>query len=116
MGVSGGCVRCGACCFSHSAEYVAVLGDDWARLGPEVDQLAHFIGNKAFMRMHDGHCIALRVTPEGTFLCDAYERRPSTCRDLAEGSRECEGERATKVERPLQALASLHRRRGGSAP
>jgi Fe-S-cluster containining protein len=116
VGTSGRCVQCGACCFSHAAEYVAVTGDDWARLGTTVDKVAHFIGNKAFMRMVDGHCIALRVMPEGTFVCDVYERRPGTCRDLAEASRECEGERATKGERPGQALLMLRRSRGESTP
>jgi len=111
MSTVGDCVRCGACCFSQSAEYVAVTGDDWTRLGERADELAHFIGNKAFMRMHDGHCIALRVTADGQFLCDAYELRPSTCRDLEEGSRECEGEIATKADRPVAALATLRRSR-----
>ncbi len=109
---TGGCVRCGACCFSHAVEYVAVTGEDWARLGPGVDTHAHFVGNKAFMRMHDGHCIALRVMPQGEFRCDIYEDRPTTCRDLAESSRECEGERQTKGERPGQALVALRRSRG----
>lgn len=112
---SDGCVRCGACCFSQAAEYVAVTGDDWARLSERADALAHFIGNKVFMRMHDGHCIALRVMLDGTFLCDAYEDRPATCRDLAQGSRECEGERATKGERPATALIALRRSRGDGA-
>ncbi len=109
-------MHCGACCFSHAAEYVAVTGDDWARLGERADAVAHFIGNKAFMRMHDGHCVALRVMPEGAFLCDIYEERPSTCRDLAESSRACEGERTTKGERPGQALIALRRSRGEAAP
>ena len=106
-------MRCGACCFSRADEYVAVTGADWARLGERADELAHFIGNKAFMRMHDGHCIALRVTPDGLFLCNAYELRPSTCRDLLEGSRECEGERVTKGDRPEAALVALRRSREG---
>jgi hypothetical protein len=67
------------------------------------------------MRMEDGHCIALRVISDGQFLCDAYELRPSTCRDLEEGSRECEGEKATKADRPAAALAALRRSRNGAA-
>jgi uncharacterized protein len=33
---------------------------------------------------------------EHDFFCTIYERRPQICRDLARGSPECEGERATK--------------------
>jgi hypothetical protein len=93
-----------------------VSGDDHARLGERADELAHFIGNKAFMRMEDGHCIALRITTDGQFLCNAYELRPGTCRELEEGSPECEGEKATKGERPGEALLTLRRSRHHGAP
>lgn len=96
------CRRCGVCCFSASAEYVWVRGEDWSRLGAEAERLAHFIGHRAFMRMRDGHCTALEVrhdaTGEADHCCTIYERRPQICRDLARGSPECEGERATKPE------------------
>jgi uncharacterized protein len=94
--IPANCLRCGVCCFSESAEYVWVRGDDWSRLGDEADRLAHFIGHRAFMRMRDGHCAALdvRVTADGTkeFFCTIYERRPEICRDLGRGSPECEAE------------------------
>jgi hypothetical protein len=79
---------------------VRVTGADWDRLGVEAERVAHFIGNRAYMRMNDGHCAALdvRVTADGTreFFCTVYEQRPQTCRDLNRGSPECEGELATK--------------------
>ena len=81
-----------------------LTGDDWARLGTEAERVAHFIGNRAYMRMSEpGHCAALdvRATPDGTqeFFCTVYERRPQVCRDLARGSPECEGELMAKGAR-----------------
>lgn len=80
-----------------------VTGDDWARLGDVAGRMAHFIGNRAFMRMRDGHCAALEVrrSPDGEadFFCTLYERRPQICRDLARGSPECEGEIAARAGR-----------------
>jgi len=98
------CLRCGVCCFSRLPTYVRVTGEDWARLGDDAGRWAHFIGHRAYLRMHDGHCAALetRPSPEGgtIYFCAAYERRPQTCRDLQRGSPECAGERATKGGRP----------------
>jgi len=94
------CRRCGVCCFSTLESYVRVSGDDWTRLGEAAEQVAHFVGNRAFMRMREGHCAALelRHADDGTaeFFCSIYERRPQICRDLARGSPECDGERAMK--------------------
>ncbi len=97
------CLRCGVCCFSRLDTYVRVSGADWERLGSVAERVAHFIGNRAYMRMVAGHCAALarRRTPEGAeeFFCTVYAERPQVCRDLARGSPECEGERASKAER-----------------
>ena len=80
-----------------------VTGADWERLGVEVERVAHFIGHRAYLKMHDGHCAALdvRTTADGAreFFCTVYERRPQVCRDLARGSPECEGELLAKAER-----------------
>jgi hypothetical protein len=76
--------------------YVRVDGGDWSRLGPEAERLAHFIGNRAYMRMHAGRCAALDIRTSATgrreFFCTIYPRRPQVCRDLARGSPACEGE------------------------
>ncbi|MBI5380675.1 MAG: YkgJ family cysteine cluster protein [Opitutae bacterium] len=99
--VPADCLRCGVCCFSTLDTYVRVTGDDWTRLGAEAERVAHFIGHRAFMRMQDGHCAALQVrrctdgAPE--LFCTIYDRRPQTCRDLARGSPECEGELLRKA-------------------
>lgn len=94
------CQSCGACCFSESPTYVRVTGDDWTRLGPQAEQLAHFVGNRAFMRMRERHCAALEVRQSRDhalgFVCTIYDRRPQACRDLDRGSAECAGEIATK--------------------
>ena len=94
------CLRCGVCCFSNLETYVRVTGDDWARLGDAAGQVAHFIGQRAYMKMNAGHCAALEVrrTPDNgaEFFCTIYDRRPQVCRDLERGSPQCEGERAAK--------------------
>ncbi|ACB74259.1 conserved hypothetical protein [Opitutus terrae PB90-1] len=85
------------------ATYVPVTGRDWSRLGPGAEDEAHFVGNRVYMKMRDGHCGALgwRLTADGVpkFFCTVYERRPQLCRDLARGSPLCRGELATKADR-----------------
>lgn len=97
------CTTCGTCCFSHLVPYVAVTGDDHARLGDDAAEYVVFDGNKAFMRMANGRCAALLIE-DGRFLCGVYADRPDTCRDLARDSAACGGEIASKGERPLIAL------------
>jgi hypothetical protein len=99
------CLACGVCCFSRLETYVQVTGDDHQRLGERADELVRFDGNRAYMRMADGHCAALRIEKSsGELVCSAYDTRPQTCRDLARGSGACLGEIATKRGRPLLAL------------
>ena len=70
--------------------------------GDAAERVAHFTGrgNEAYMRMTDGHCIALAIRPAADgateCFCTLYDRRPQICRDLARGSPECDGERALK--------------------
>ena len=97
------CTTCGTCCFSHLETYVAVTGDDHARLGDDAEKYVVFDGYRAYMRMAFGRCAALLIE-NGRFLCAVYERRPDTCRNLARSSAECAGEIATKGDRPLIAL------------
>lgn len=102
-GVPANCRCCGACCFSPSALHVRVTGEDWSRLGAMADELAQFIGNRAYMRMPGGRCAALAVHEDDDgfrdFVCTIYESRPQICRDLARGSPECAGEIALRVSR-----------------
>ncbi len=99
------CLACGACCFSTLSRYVPVTGDDYERLGDAASTLVAWNENRAYMRIEDGHCAALDIDAAGRrFVCTAYELRPAVCRELARGSPACDGERATKGERPLVAL------------
>ncbi len=99
------CLACGACCFSTLYRYVPVSGDDYARLGDDAVAFVAWTENLAFMRIEDGHCAALRLDEvTRSFVCTPYATRPQVCRDLARGSKACDGERATKGERPLIAL------------
>ena len=102
------CIECGVCCFSTLERYIEVTGDDHARLGDDAERLVHFIGNRAYMRIEHGHCAALSIDVEARrFWCTVYDRRPAICRNLERGSPECDGERATKGERPALALVRL---------
>jgi Fe-S-cluster containining protein len=104
------CLACGACCFSLLASYVRVTGRDHARLGHRAQELVWFDENRAYMRMVDGHCGALRIEPvTGRFSCSTYETRPDVCRDLARGSGACRGELEAKALRPLVALGKSRR-------
>jgi Fe-S-cluster containining protein len=99
------CLSCGTCCFSTLETYVRVTGDDYARLGERAEELVSFVGNRAYMRIAGDRCVALRVEADtGRFVCGIYETRPQTCRDLARGSPECQGEIATKGDRPRRTL------------
>lgn len=74
--------------------------------------LTHFLGNRCYLRLEDGHCAALVVEPgpPARFLCSIYEMRPDACRALERGSGACRGELHEKSERPLLAVERLLRR------
>lgn len=94
------CTACGACCLSDLPTYVRLDGDDHARLGEAVDDVAHWVGNRCYLRMTDGACAQLRVASSGPrFTCAVYADRPATCRTLERGSPACLAERATKLGR-----------------
>jgi Fe-S-cluster containining protein len=97
------CTRCGTCCFSETEDYLQVLGVDYERLADDAERWVHFIGNRAYMKMSDGHCSALVFDQDRSlFLCSIYERRPDVCRWLERGSGQCAAERHEKAERPIQ--------------
>lgn len=105
------CTACGTCCFSELPEYVRVWGCDWDRMDDRARELTHFIGNRCFMRLEEGHCAALVIDPSSKqFLCSIYAMRPDCCRALERGSGACLGELHTKSERPLIALEALVRK------
>ncbi len=101
------CVECGTCCFSRTPDYLRVMGIDHDRLGEEAERLVRFIGNRAYMKMQEGHCAALIYEPtKKQFLCSVYERRPDVCRWLERGSGQCNAERVEKADRPLTLVRS----------
>jgi uncharacterized protein len=68
----------------------------------------HFLGNRAYLRLAEGHCAALLVDRERAELrCSTYELRPVICRTLERGSAECLAERDAKLGRVKQALGAL---------
>jgi len=105
------CTACGTCCFSTLPEYVRVFGHDWDRMDERAQSYTHFLGNRCYLRLDDGHCAALAVDPAGPrFLCSIYEMRPDACRALERGGGSCRGELHEKGERPLLAVERLLRR------
>jgi Fe-S-cluster containining protein len=103
------CLECGACCLSNLETSVRVTGDDYERLGDAAERLVHFVGTRAYMRLSDGHCAALRVELPGRFVCTVYETRPDACRDLERGSPQCAGELSTKAGRAAARLVQLRK-------
>jgi Fe-S-cluster containining protein len=82
-----------------------VEGTDHARIGDARDALTIFIGNRCYMRMHEGHCAALVVDVRTRrFVCSIYANRPRVCRDLERASPACQAEIHEKSDRPLTAL------------
>lgn len=76
------------------------MGIDYERLGEEAGRLTEFRENRVFMRMVDGHCMALAYEKErGHFLCSVYENRPDVCRWLERGSGQCRAEYHEKANR-----------------
>jgi hypothetical protein len=88
-----------------------VTGDDYERLGESVADLVHFVANRAYMRLADGHCAALRIELSGRFVCTVYENRPDACRDLERESPQCAGELFLKAGRVAARLVQLRRQR-----
>ena len=74
---------------------------DWERLGEDADRWARRVGGQGYMRMEEGHCLALHVTTHRgqppQFFCEIYERRPQVCRDLTRGRPHCQTELRAKA-------------------
>lgn len=111
------CLDCGTCCFSELPEYVRVFGCDWDRMDERARALTHFIGNRCYMRMSDGHCAALVIDPAARrFVCSIYEMHPDCCQALARGGSACRADLHEKAERPLLAIERLLHREDTGAP
>ncbi|MFO0557877.1 MAG: YkgJ family cysteine cluster protein [Polyangiales bacterium] len=97
------CTSCGACCFTSDPQYIELWSVDRERLGSALDQAAHRINDRWYLKMADGHCRSLRVETDAQnqqrFLCSIYDRRPDACRAFAEDSRACQLVRADTLAR-----------------
>ncbi len=93
-------------------EYVRVFGGDFDRMDDRARGYTHFIGNRCYLRLDEGHCAALVIEPGAAprFTCAIYAMRPDACQALERGSGVCRGERHEKGERPLIAVERLLRR------
>lgn len=97
------CTECGFCCFFPDPRYVLLFEPDLERLGELVPQVTVEIKGRAFLRMAEGHCVALKQDGE-RWLCSIYDRRPQLCRDFARGIETCRevvAERHPRVRRRL---------------
>ena len=107
------CVTCGRCCFYNKPNYVLLYHEDILEFGPA--WLANFTaistlsgaalragedGSEVYMRMENGHCCALEVTPSVRYACSIYQKRPLLCRMFEPGSPDCLEARA----RPTQEM------------
>ena len=82
------CQACGACCYGPG-DYVAVTGPDRDRMLPRV--AGRYVQKRAgrqWLKMVSGHCAALHAR-QGHYSCRIYGVRPSVCRVVEAGSREC---------------------------
>jgi uncharacterized protein len=72
------------------------------------------VGDRAFMRLVDGHCAALQLDVDrALWVCGIYARRPDVCRALERGSSSCKFEHDRKLDRPAVLLERLRTRGPG---
>lgn len=82
------CLACGACCYGPE-EYVAVLASDLCRMSARMQ--GRFVverRERRFLKMVHGRCAALHAR-QGHFSCRMYAERPTPCRVVEPGGREC---------------------------
>ena len=105
MDIPENCLYCGVCCFAKSGTYVRVSESDWLRLGEDAEAWARRVGGQAYMRMDDGHCLALQITtPRGkppVFFCGAPGRA-----HLLDSETTNRKERSQSVDRPTEGRSS----------
>jgi Fe-S-cluster containining protein len=82
------CQTCGACCFGPE-QYVSVTQADLCRFDKRSESRYVFKkGGRVWLRMTQGHCASLRAR-QGHFSCRIYGIRPTVCRVVEPGGREC---------------------------
>jgi uncharacterized protein len=102
------CTNCGACCFSTYPEYIRLFEVDLARFEDRAQEFTLHLGERFYMRMHQGRCAALQLDPvQRRFTCAVYATRPDVCRCLVPGSGACLDEIECKRDRSRSALERL---------
>ncbi len=82
------CLACGACCYGPD-EYVAVTALDLNRMSART-QGRNVVRRRErmFLKMVHGRCAALHAR-QGHYSCRMYAERPTPCRIVEPGGREC---------------------------
>jgi Fe-S-cluster containining protein len=107
------CIACGRCCYYNKPDYALLYPEDIVAFGP-AGLAKHTTkstlsgkslrpgedGSEIYMRMENGHCCALEVTPDVSYTCSIYEGSPLLCRMFEPGSADCLEARA----RPTQEM------------
>lgn len=102
------CQVCGACCYGPT-RYVAVTETDLLGMGRATRaKMVVRHGERRYLKMVNGHCAALRATPD-YYSCRMYAERPAPCRSVEAGSRECHDARARRGVGPVQPPGSVPR-------
>lgn len=82
------CQTCGACCFGP-VRYIAVTEPDLLAMDRSTrSRLVVRWGDRRYLKMLNGHCAALKARPD-FYACRIYDARPTPCRTVESGSREC---------------------------
>jgi Fe-S-cluster containining protein len=82
------CLACGACCYGPE-EYVSVTALDLNRMTKQT-QGRYVVKRheRMFLQMIHGRCAALHAR-QGHYSCRVYAERPTPCRVVEAGGREC---------------------------
>ena len=82
------CQTCGACCYGPET-YVAVTAADVRGMSRATEgRYVERRGDRLWLKMVHGRCAALHAR-QGHYSCRIYGARPSVCRVVTSGSREC---------------------------
>ena len=110
------CISCGRCCYYDQPNYAILFPEDVAVFGPA--GLAEYTakstlsgaslrpgedGSEIYMRMDNGRCCALEVTPGVSYECAIYADRPLVCQMFEPGGSECLKARARPTQEMLPA-------------
>ena len=95
------CIDCGACCATYRVSFYWAeaeargLHDEW------VEQVNAVYGCMAGTNRPEPRCVVLQGKIGENVACGAYDRRPSTCRELQAGDDKCQKARARHALHPV---------------